>query len=134
MSGEVLSDPDCGEPIAWARVGEPVIGHEWTEHGWVAVTERLTPAEAVQKYGPIAEVVLGPKRGFESVTYGVPRPAADLRVGVRPDFELETPVGERHESEPFGVQRRLRKSPQRDRGSARSTTSAGRLGVIIKAR
>jgi hypothetical protein len=69
MSGEVLFDGWCGEPIAWARVGEPVIGHEWTEHGQVAVTERLTPAEAVRRYGPIAEVVLGRNGGFESVTY-----------------------------------------------------------------
>jgi hypothetical protein len=70
MTGEVLFDGWCGEPIAWARVGEPVIGHEWTERGQVSVTERLTPAEAVRKYGPIAEVVLGPNGGFESVTYG----------------------------------------------------------------
>jgi hypothetical protein len=70
VSGEVLFDGWCGEPIAWARVGEPVIGHERTEHGRVAVTEYLTPAEAVRKYGPITEVVLGPKGGFESVTYG----------------------------------------------------------------
>ena len=66
MSGEVLFDGWCGEPIAWARVGEPVIGHEWTEHGQVAVTERLTPAEAVRRYGPIAEVVLGRHGGFET--------------------------------------------------------------------
>src|SRR6266542_5021010 len=70
MSGEVLFDGWCGEPIAWARVGEPVIGHEWTEHGQVAVTERLTPTEAVRKYGRITELVLGPRRGYESVTYG----------------------------------------------------------------
>lgn len=70
MSGEVLFDGWCGEPIAWARIGEPVIGQEWTEHGPVAVTERLTPAEAVRKYGPISEVVVGPNGGFESVTYG----------------------------------------------------------------
>jgi hypothetical protein len=61
MSGAVLFDGCCGEPIAWARVGESVIGHEWTEHGRVALTERLTPAEVVRRYGPIAEVVLGPK-------------------------------------------------------------------------
>jgi 1,2-phenylacetyl-CoA epoxidase PaaB subunit len=70
MSGEVLFDGWCGEPIAWARIGDPVIGQEWTEHGWVAVTERLTPAEAVRKYGPITEVVLGRQGGFQSVAYG----------------------------------------------------------------
>lgn len=70
MSGAVLFDGWCGEPVAWARVGEPVIGHEWTEHGQVAVTERLTPAEAVRKYGPISELVLGRNGGFKSATYG----------------------------------------------------------------
>jgi hypothetical protein len=70
MGGEVLFDGWCGEPIAWSRVGEPIIGHEWTKNGSVAVTERLTPAQAVRKYGPILELELGPKGGFESVTYG----------------------------------------------------------------
>jgi hypothetical protein len=70
MANEVLFDGWCGEPIAWARVGESVIGHEWTERGRVAVTGRLTPAEAVRKYGPITEVVLGRQGGFKSVTYG----------------------------------------------------------------
>ena len=70
MSCAVLFDGWCGEAIAWARVGEPVIGYEWTERGQVALTERLTPAEAVRKYGSITEVVLGRNGGFESVTYG----------------------------------------------------------------
>ncbi|MGV9334958.1 hypothetical protein [Nocardia sp. NPDC003726] len=70
MSGAVLYDGYCGEPIAWARVGEPVIGHEWTEHGRVAITGRLGPADAAQKYGPVTEVVLGRNGGFKSVTYG----------------------------------------------------------------
>lgn len=70
MSGEVLYDGWCGEPVAWTRVGESVIGHEWTERGSVAVTERLTPAEAVRKYGPISELVVGRNGGFQSVTYG----------------------------------------------------------------
>ncbi|WP_410874605.1 hypothetical protein [Nocardia sp. A7] len=70
MGDGVLYDGYCGEPIAWARVGEPVIGHEWTERGQVAVTERLSPAAAVRKYGPITEVVLGRNGGFKSVTYG----------------------------------------------------------------
>lgn len=71
MSGDVLRDGWCGEPIAWARVGNPVIQREWTEHGWVAVTDRLSPDEAVRKYGPITELVVGRNGGFESVTYGV---------------------------------------------------------------
>ncbi|NMM92386.1 hypothetical protein B2J88_50530 [Rhodococcus sp. SRB_17] len=70
MSGGVLYDSFCGEPIAWARVGEPVIGQEWTEHGRMAITERLSPADAVRKYGPVTEVVLGRNGGFKSVTYG----------------------------------------------------------------
>jgi hypothetical protein len=71
MSGEILYDGWCGEPIAWARLGDPVIGQEWTEHGSVAVTSRLSPAEAFRKYGPITELVVGRNGGFESVTYGV---------------------------------------------------------------
>lgn len=42
MSGAILYDGWCGEPIAWARLGDPVIGQEWTEHGSVAVTTRLS--------------------------------------------------------------------------------------------
>lgn len=70
MGGGVLYDGWCGEPIAWARVGERVIGQEWTRDGYVAITERLTPAEAVRKYGPITEVELGRNGGFRSITYG----------------------------------------------------------------
>jgi hypothetical protein len=70
MEGGVLFDGWCGEPIAWARVGDPIIGHEWTENGSLAVTERLSPTEAVRKYGPITELRVGPNRGFKSVTYG----------------------------------------------------------------
>ncbi|MBO0881625.1 MAG: hypothetical protein J2P17_15045 [Mycobacterium sp.] len=70
MSDAVLFDGWCGEPIAWARVGEPVIGHEWTQHGRLAVTGWLSASEAVRKYGPITEVVLGRNGGFRSVTYG----------------------------------------------------------------
>ncbi|MFI6958218.1 hypothetical protein ACIBJI_32710 [Nocardia sp. NPDC050408] len=70
MSGGVLYDGWCGEPVAWARVGEPVIEQEWTEHGYLAITGRLSPTEAVRKYGPITEVELGRNGGFRSVTYG----------------------------------------------------------------
>lgn len=70
MSDEVLFDAWCGEPIAWARVGQPVIANEWTEHGRRAVTEWLSAAEAVRKYGPVTQIVLGRNGGFKSVTYG----------------------------------------------------------------
>ncbi|AWK76460.1 hypothetical protein CBI38_34270 (plasmid) [Rhodococcus oxybenzonivorans] len=73
MSDGVLYDNCCGEPIAWARVGESVIGEEWTGHGHVAITRRLSPAEAVRKYGPVTEVVVGRGGGFKSVTYGATR-------------------------------------------------------------
>ncbi|RSM42438.1 hypothetical protein DMA12_21180 [Amycolatopsis balhimycina DSM 5908] len=49
MSGAILYDGWCGEPIAWARVGDLVIGQEWTEHGSVAVTSRLSPVPADMK-------------------------------------------------------------------------------------
>lgn len=70
MSDAVLFDGWCGKPIAWCRVGDPVIGQEWTENRRVAVTERLTPEKAVQTYGPVTEVVVGRQGGFQSVTYG----------------------------------------------------------------
>lgn len=70
MSEVGLRDAYCGEPIAWARIGDQVVAREWTEHRSVAVTEQLTPEAAVRKYGAITEVVLGPSGGFQSVTYG----------------------------------------------------------------
>lgn len=70
MSEAVLRDAYCGEPIAWARIGDQVVAREWTEHGSVALTEQLTPAAAVRKYGAITRVVLGPSGGFQSVSYG----------------------------------------------------------------
>ncbi|WP_416062351.1 hypothetical protein [Rhodococcus indonesiensis] len=70
MSDAVVFDSYCGEPIAWLRVGDPVIGYEWTEHGNKAITERLSPADAVRRYGPITEVELGRNGGFKSATYG----------------------------------------------------------------
>ncbi|MGV9718535.1 hypothetical protein [Rhodococcus pyridinivorans] len=70
MSEAVIFDSYCGEPIAWWRVGDAVIGSEWTEHGNRAITHRLSPADAVRKYGPVTEMELGPHSGFKSVTYG----------------------------------------------------------------
>lgn len=70
MGDAVLYDGWCGEPVAWARIGQPVIGHEWTERGQVSVTEWLTPTEAIRKYGPVTEVQVGRNGGFRSVTYG----------------------------------------------------------------
>lgn len=70
MSDAVLYDAWCGEPIAWCRVGEPVIGHEWTGKGQVAVTDRLTPPTAVEKYGAVTQIRVGLQGGFQTVTYG----------------------------------------------------------------
>ena len=109
MSDAVLFDGWCGEPIVWARVGEPVIGHEWTEYGQVAVTERLTPAEALRKYGPIAELVVGPQGGFKSVTYGeqkfVSRWVDPRATGLYEDsvVVVQDPIRENYECQVCGA-------------------------------
>ena len=109
MSDAVLFDGWYGEPIAWARVGEPVIANEWTEHGQRAVTEWLTPAAAVRQYGPITEVVLGLNGGFQSVTYGdkkfVSRQVDPRGSGLYDDsvVKIDDPVRDDHECPVCGV-------------------------------
>jgi hypothetical protein len=66
----VIWDGLCGEPVAWLRIGEPVIGEYWAEHSPVSYTHLLSPAEAVEIYGPVTEITAGPGGGLQSVTYG----------------------------------------------------------------
>lgn len=84
--GVMFHDSSCGEPIAW---GYPVVAHlgnelwaEISKYGslecnhsfpssqWYLITKTLTPEEAVEKYGQITDLELGPRGGFRSVTYG----------------------------------------------------------------
>lgn len=91
----VLFDAWCGEPIAWCRVGDPVIGSEWSSRGPIAVTRRITAKEATERYGPALQVVVGPGGGFRSATYGEkeflcpwvdPRPCDPAIVITRDDI------------------------------------------------
>lgn len=71
----VLYDGCCGEPVAWMRYGDPIIGYRaipvgetgWDHTQWTRV---LTSAEAIEQYGPVTELVVGISGGRRSVTYG----------------------------------------------------------------
>lgn len=81
--GQVVHDGYCGEPIGW---GFPIIKrlpeaqfNGLTKYGaleclsegrWVLVTHWLTEEEAVDRYGQVTHLALGPLGGFQSVTYG----------------------------------------------------------------
>jgi hypothetical protein len=66
----VLWDAHCGEPIGWRKLGEPIIAEEWSPEGSVILTDMLTPARAVELYGPVTAITVGPGGGWRSVTYG----------------------------------------------------------------
>jgi hypothetical protein len=85
--GPQITDGYCGKTIGWGfaiirhlgdegfnalgRAGslECVQGEHLESH-WYLITDWLTPEEAVQEYGPVKELVLGPLKGFRSVIYG----------------------------------------------------------------
>lgn len=46
------------------------MGPHITDTTWYLIVDWLTPSEAIQEYGEIAQVVLGPHKGFRSVTFG----------------------------------------------------------------
>lgn len=69
----VLFDGYCGEPIAWLEIGQPVLGTALVDpiaYVWVSYTRVLSPVEAVQRYGPVKELVVGIQGGFEKAVYG----------------------------------------------------------------
>jgi hypothetical protein len=72
MSDEqaVLFDRWCGEPIAWIRYGDPVIGRAWGDGSPIIYTRKLEVPEAINRYGPIAQVLVGVSGGFETITFG----------------------------------------------------------------
>jgi hypothetical protein len=53
----VLWDAHCGEPIGWRKLGEPIIAEEWSPEGGVILTDVLTPARAVEQYGPVTAAI-----------------------------------------------------------------------------
>ena len=85
--GPQMTDGHCGKTIGWGfgivrylgqdrfnelgRFGSlECIQGEHLESHWYVITDWLTPKEATQEYGPVRELVLGPQKGFRSVTYG----------------------------------------------------------------
>ena len=70
MSEAVIFDSYCGEPLAWWRVGDLSSGPSGPGTATGAITERVSPADEVRKYGPVTEMGLGPHDGFKSATYG----------------------------------------------------------------
>ena len=109
----VLWSGSSGDPIAWVAVGEPVIGETWADGSMVSFTRRLWPREAVELYGPVEEVTIGPGGGFQSVTYGAttfrtdwldPRQDVDCPSGVirvnDPDLDWPCPKCEAQPGQP----------------------------------
>jgi hypothetical protein len=85
--GPQVTDGYCGKTIGWgfgiirylpqnsfSELGkfgslECIQGSNLESH-WFVITDWLTPEEAIGEYGPVRELVLGPQKGFRSVTYG----------------------------------------------------------------
>ena len=81
--GACIFDSHCGEPIMW---GFPIVcqlGKErfdalydygWLEclgkGSWFLIKKKLTHDEAVEKYGKVTNIDLGPRGGFRSITFG----------------------------------------------------------------
>ncbi len=78
-------DSYCGEIIMWGysirkRLGQDLweeiseFGELVCDHGypavWSLITKKLTYNEAVEKYGSVTDVELGPRGGFRSITFG----------------------------------------------------------------
>ncbi len=85
--GPWIRDPKCGKTIGWGFIIERRLSKDRFSllrsygsveclHGpnlestWHLITNWLTSAEAIEEYGPINHLVLGPMGGFRSVTYG----------------------------------------------------------------
>lgn len=86
--GPWVKDGHCGKTVGWGyeitrhlgeerfsglrRFGslECVNGPHYGDTTWYLVVDWLTPSEAIQEYGEISRVVLGPQKGFRSVTFG----------------------------------------------------------------
>lgn len=78
----VAYDSYCGEPIT---EGFFIVRHmpeekfnqlynlgdvEYITNQWALITKKLTPQEAVKKYGDVKAIGVGPRGGFKTVTYG----------------------------------------------------------------
>jgi hypothetical protein len=97
----VLFDGWCGEPVAWLKRGDPVIGEGWGSDHSIPYTRQTNPAELVQNYGAITSLTLGLGRGFKLATYGEknfssrfadPRDYPDLLIDV--PVKIDDPMTE----------------------------------------
>lgn len=84
--GAQLFDSWSGEPVSWGfkitkRIDDDAKWNELKKHGklecnhgypssWFLIVKELTVDEAVAKYGEITSMVVGPRGGFRTVTYG----------------------------------------------------------------
>lgn len=84
--GPVCYDGYSGEPIHWgyriirrlgdelwaelSKLGSIVHVGEPMSSEWALVTKSLTRQDAIEKYGPLAHVELGPRGGFKWIQFG----------------------------------------------------------------
>jgi hypothetical protein len=85
--GPWIIDSNSGKTIGWGFRIERHLGEErfqalgefgnfecvngpHYETTWYLISDWLTPEEAICEYGEITRLVLGPMKGFRSVTYG----------------------------------------------------------------
>lgn len=81
--GPQFYDSNCGEPIAWGfkivrflddQRFKDLGNYGFVECGapgsWFLITEKLTRADAIKKYGKVTAEEFGPRGGFRSVTFG----------------------------------------------------------------
>ncbi len=80
--GPQLYDGYCGECVAWGYKVTKHCGDDvWRELGeygklecdypdWFLITESLTLEKAIEKYGRVSQIKLGPRGGFKNITLG----------------------------------------------------------------
>ncbi len=83
--GPQIYDPICAEIVGWGHRLIKWLIKEDFEHlrysssygtiycyggSWYLIIKWLTPQEAIEKYGKMTHLEIGPKGGFRSVTYG----------------------------------------------------------------
>jgi hypothetical protein len=121
----VLWDAHCGEPIGWRKLGEPIIAEEWSPEGSVILTDMLTPARAVELYGPDTAITVGPGGGWRSVPHtrslgrsrNVPtrRSGGERRAELGSDLRVLDDAG----NAPVGAVRKVQPSDVHDHPKAR---------------
>ena len=121
--GPQITDGYCGKTIGWGfalvcYLGEDrfnalgkfgsleCVQGEHLESHWFLITDWLAPEEAVREYGPVSELILGPQKGFRSVTYGEKKFASkrldprNAGIAVDPDKVTMIPKQARNRTQP----------------------------------